>query len=153
MPTCYGKSYTQPVLAERQYARDRPHFTAWGATDTQSQAVLAWTSLFRQASANFPLGSSRKNSLRRGVQGVLIISHEENGTALLALRHPKNGTAQRECRLPNTWVGEPRSDLGKRLKAIQQQAATSGVKLSSNAEILDELRKGREHPRDPILLN
>ena len=144
MPTCYGKSYTKPVPAEWQYARDRCHFTAWGASDMQSQAVLAWTLLFRQASANLALGSSRKNLLHRGVQGALIISHEENSTALLALRHPKSGAAQRERRLLSTWEGEPRSDLGQRLKAIQQQAATSGLKLSSNAEILDELRKGRD---------
>ena len=144
MPTWYGKSYTQQVPAQRQYAHYRLHFTAWQDTDIQRQAVRAWTLRFRQASAGMPLRASRKSVLQQGTQGVLIISREENSMALPVLRPSQSSAAQPERLLPSSWEGDPRSDLGKLLKAIQQRAATRGVKLTSNAEILDQLRKGRE---------
>ena len=44
----------------------------------------------------------------------------------------------------DAWDGQPQSNLGRRLKAIQQRAVDAGPKPRSNAEILEELRQGRE---------
>lgn len=74
---------------------------------------------------------------------------QEFGTSELQYHAPSGrrggeGPAGPKPSAPDFEDGQPESEVGKRLKAIRQQAIADGMKLMSNEEILYELGRGRE---------
>jgi hypothetical protein len=103
---------------------------------------------------NFPTSYSPNALFALGYSASLEVQYTRSpfrGTIRRDAGTGEIGGSQTAGRLANpdrnssdVWDSQPQSNLGKRLKAIQQRALDAGLKLKSNTEILNELRQGRE---------